>query len=166
MMTPESAQDHTATVSRVMNVPARILFLAHSQPEHLKRWYGPRSYPVTFCEVDFRVGGKWRMAMTGPEGLQGPFFGGTYHEIVPDARIVYDNGFEEPHGGALNLKNAGRMMITATFAETAGATTMTVTTRFSTAAMKAEYLAVGMMEGLAEGLDQLSDVAAELARRG
>lgn len=157
---------HVATISRVMQVPARHLFLAHSRPEHLKRWFGPVGYPVTYCEVDFRVGGQWRMQMTGPDAVQGPFFGGTYLEIIPDARIVYDNAFEDPTGGSMNLQSAGRMVIATDFHERAEGTTVTVTIHFASAAMKSEYLGVGMLEGIASGFDQLAEVAAELAAQG
>ena len=157
----EPASLREASVSRVMNLPARYIFAAHSKPEHLRRWFGPVGYPVTFCDSDFRVGGKWRMAMTGPDGVQGPYFGGTYLEITLHSRIVYDNGFEDPSGGTMNIQNAGRMVMTTTFIEVAGSTTVTVSTLFASIAMKDEYL--GMAEGTLSGLDQLQDVARELS---
>ncbi len=162
----EPAALRTATVSRVMQVPARYIFAAYSKPEHLMRWFGPVGYPVTLCDIDFRVGGAWRMAMTGPDGVQGPPFGGTYLEITPHSRIIYDNAFEDPHGGAMNLQTAGRMIMTTTFAETNGATTVTVDTLFPTVAMKDEYLGVGMAEGILSGMDQLQDVARDIANGG
>ena len=114
---PEPAADRTAAISRVIGVPAKYLFLAHSRPEHLKRWFGPVGYPVTTCDIDFRVGGNWRMVMTGPDGVEGPPFGGTYLEITPHSRIVYDNGFEDGKGGEMDLQHAGRMVMTTTFDE-------------------------------------------------
>jgi uncharacterized protein YndB with AHSA1/START domain len=155
----------TAAVSRVMQVPAKCIFQAHARREHLMRWFGPVGYPVTLCEIDFRVGGRWRMAMTGPDGVQGPPFGGTYLEIVPDSRIVYDNAFEDGTGGDMNLQNAGRMVMTTTLAEHGGATTVTVTTLFASPAMKDEYLGIGMAEGILSGFDQLEVVAKELSQR-
>ena len=162
----EPAADRTAAISRVMDVPAKYLFLAHSKPEHLKRWFGPVGYPVTTCDLDFQVGGRWRMVMTGPDGVEGPPFGGTYLEITPHSRIVYDNGFEDGKGGEMNLQHAGRMVMTTTFDEKDGKTTITVSTLFATAAMKQEYLGVGMLEGLSSGLDQLQVVAEALAKAG
>jgi uncharacterized protein YndB with AHSA1/START domain len=152
-----------ACVSRVIQVPARYIFQAYARPELLSRWFGPVDYPVTHCESDFRVGGKWRMAMTGPDGVQGPFFGGTYLEIVPDRRIVYDNAFEAAGGGTMNLAHADKMVMTTDFVERDGATTVTVTILFATAAMKDEYLGVGMKEGILSGMDQLAEVARELS---
>lgn len=158
--------DHTASISRVMTVPAKYIFAAHAKPEHLMRWFGPVGYPVTTCDIDFRPGGKWRMVMTGPDGVQGAPFGGTYLEILPHSRIVYDNMFEDGKGGAMDLQSAGRMVMTTTLVEVAGQTTVTVSIQFASAAMKAEYLGVGMLDGIASGFDQLQDVAAELAAAG
>lgn len=162
MTNPEPAHLREAVVSRVMRVPAKYLYLAHAKPAHLMRWFGPVGYPVTLCEIDFRVGGRWRMAMTGPDGVQGPPFGGTYLEIVPDSRIVYDNRFEDDKGGEMNLQNAGRMVMTTTLVEENGATTITVMTRFASVAMMDEYLGVGMTAGILSGFDQLEDVARKL----
>ncbi len=164
MTTPEPENLRKSSVSRVMNVPARYVFLAYASPEHLKRWFGPVGYPVTMCESDFRVGGKWRMAMTGPDGVQGPAFGGAYLEITPHSRIVCDNGFEDPSGGDMQIRNPGRMVMTTTFDEASGQTTVTVSTLFETVAMKDEYLGMGMAEGTLSGLDQLQDVARELSQ--
>ena len=159
----EPAHLREAAVSRVMNVAARYVFLAYTKPEHLMRWFGPVGYPVTMCESDFRVGGAWRMAMTGPDGVQGPAFGGSYLEIVPNAKIVYDNAFEDGSGGEMNLQSAGTMTMTTTFVEDNGKTTVTVTTRFATIAMMEEYLGVGMAEGILSGFDQLEGVAQQLS---
>lgn len=163
---PEPATLRRAALIRVMDVSAKYLFLAHSRPEHLKRWFGPIGYPVTTCTADFRVGGAWRMVMTGPDGVEGPPFGGIYLDIVPHSRIVYDNGFEDGKGGEMNLQHASRMVTTVTFDEAGGKTTVTVSTLFPTVAMKAEFLGIGMLEGMSSGLDQLQQVAAELARAG
>ncbi len=164
--TIEPAAAREASLSRMMNVPAKYLFLAHSKPEHLKRWFGPVGYPVTQCEADFRVGGAWRMVMTGPDGVQGPPFGGTYLEITPHSRIVYTNGFEDGTGGAMNLQHARRMVMTVTFEETGGKTNVTVSILFDSMAMKQEFLGMGMLEGIASGFDQLEGVAADLSRLG
>ena len=162
--TNEPEADRTAVISRTIAVPARYLFAAHSAAEHISRWFGPVGYPVTKCDYDFRVGGHWRMVMTGPDGVDGPPFGGTFLEIEPDRRIVYTDAFEDGKGGAMNLRHAGgQMVFTTTFEESGGATTVTVSIRFETAAMKEEFLGIGMREGIASGIDQWEEVARALA---
>ena len=129
-----------------------------SKPEHIKRWFGPVGWPVTLCEMDFRVGGKFRFAMTGPSGKQNTPFGGTYREIVQDRKIVYDNGFES--------KDSGRMVVTVSFDEQDGKTTLTVHTVFQSIAMYRSHVSRGFEQGTNSGLDQLADLAAELQRKG
>ena len=105
--------------------------------------------------MDFRVGGRFRFQMTSDEGEPGPPFGGTYLEIVPNARIRYDNSFEAPGSPV--------MVTTISFAEDAeGRTLLTHHSVFESKAMGDEYLGVGFEEGTNSGLDQLEEVVREL----
>lgn len=153
------SQDEEArsiTVTREFDAPPAILFLAHSKPEHVQRWFGPKGWPLTLCEMDFRTGGKWRFAMTGPDGKQNPAFGGEYLDIVPNGRIVYDNAFELP--------GAEKMVTTVTFEPLAGDRTLLVMrTVFANLAMHATHVGAGIESGINSGLDQLADVVAELS---
>nr|QQZ49366.1 SRPBCC domain-containing protein [Phenylobacterium glaciei] len=64
----DPAIDRELTITRVMDAPASLLFEAYSRPEHIMKWFGPVGWPVTFAEIDFRVGGAFKFAMTGPSG--------------------------------------------------------------------------------------------------
>ena len=154
--TAESIADRTFAITRIYDAPARLLFQAWSRPEHLLHWFGPKGWPLTMCEVDFRVGGRYRFAMTGPSGQQNTPFGGTYLEIVPNRKIVFDNTFEEP--------GSKTMVMTVTFEEKGGKTTLTWSTLFESVAMREQYLGMGMEQGANSGLDQLAEVVADLAR--
>lgn len=154
MAASESAGDREVTITRTYDAPARLLFEAWSKPEHLKEWFGPVGWPVTMCEVDFREGGAWRMAMTGSSGQQNTPFGGRYLEIVPNRKIVFDNAFEEP--------GSQKMIMTITFEERDGRTMLSWHTLFASAAMKNEYVGMGFVQGGNSGLDQLADVVAAL----
>ena len=150
----ESVGEREHVITREFGAPARLLFEAWSKPEHVMKWFGPKGWPLTLCEMDFRKGGKFRFAMTGPDGKQNTPFGGEYLEIVSDRKIVYDNAFEEP--------GAPKMVVTVTFDEKAGKTTLTIHTLFESVAMRNEYVGVGMGEGYASALDQLAEVVAAL----
>ena len=150
----EPVADREFIITRVFDAPARLVFLAHSKPEHVRRWFGPKGWPISKCEMDFRVGGEFHFQMTSDEGEAGPPFGGTYREIEPNRKIVYDNGFEAP--------GSGRMLVTVLFEEFGGRTHLTVSTVFDSVAMKEEYLGVGMAEGMQSGFDQLADVVEDL----
>jgi uncharacterized protein YndB with AHSA1/START domain len=150
---PESARE--VTITRVFDAPARLLFEAYSKPEHIMKWFGPKGWPVTLCEMDFRVGGRFCFAMTGPSGKQNTPFGGEYLEIVKNRKIVYDNGFE--------TKGAGRMVVTVTFDEKDGQTTLTIHTVFQSIAMRNSHVSRGFEQGTNSGLDQLADLATAMA---
>lgn len=152
----ESTADREHVISRVYDAPARMLFEAWSKPEHLLKWFGPKPYPLTLCEADFRVGGRWRFAMTGPNGVQNTPFGGEYLEIVPNRKIVFSNTFEDP--------GSQTMIMTVTFDEQGGRTTLTIHTLFETAAMREEYLGLGFEEGTGLGMEQLREVLAAMPR--
>ncbi|MES2240423.1 MAG: SRPBCC family protein [Bacteroidota bacterium] len=53
--------------SRVVHFSRGLVFRAWTEPEHLKKWWGPAGFTNTFHEFDFRVGGKWSFIMHGPE---------------------------------------------------------------------------------------------------
>jgi uncharacterized protein YndB with AHSA1/START domain/dihydrofolate reductase len=154
----EPVADRTVVITRVFDAPARLLFLAYSKPEHIMKWFGPKGWPVTMCEMDFRKGGRFRMAMTGPSGKQNTPFGGEYLEIVLNRKIVYDNGFESP--------GAERMVVTVTFDEKHGRTTLTISTLFGSVAMKNQHMGMGYERGTNSGLDQLEDVVAAMRAAG
>ncbi len=139
---------NTVTIRRRYKSSAALLFAAHSQREHLLRWFGPQPYPLTVCEVDFRVGGSFRFAMTGPDGVQGPFFGGAYREIVQDRRIVYDNGF--------HLEGAERMLTIFTFEDREDGTELGMVTIFGSQAMYQDHVGQGFLIGAGIGMDQLA----------
>jgi uncharacterized protein YndB with AHSA1/START domain len=151
----EPAADRTVVIRRVFDAPARLLFEAYSRPEHMLRWFGPQGYPLTLCEMDFRVGGSYRFAMTGPDGKQMQPFGGQYLEIVPDQRIVYTSRFEQP--------DAEEMIVSVTYAEEGGKTTLTINTLFASVAMKEQHLGWGYEQGVGSALDQLAALLQEMA---
>jgi uncharacterized protein YndB with AHSA1/START domain len=152
----KSPTDRTVVITRTFDAPASIVFLAMSKSEHVMKWFGPVGWPLTMCEMDFRVGGKFRFAMTGSSGVQNMPFGGTYREIVKDRRIVYDNGFE--------IAGAGRMIVTIDLDEKGGKTTLTMSTLFDTQAMYNEHVGMGFVQGVNSGFDQLVDVVTALHR--
>ena len=151
----EPAGERSLVLTRVYDAPARLLFAASSRPEHIMKWFGPKGWPVTMAEMDFRVGGRWRFAMTGPDGNQNTPFGGTYIEIVPNRKLVFDNAFDDP--------GSEKMIMTVTFEEKDGRTTLIHHTLFATIAMKKAYTEMGFVQGTNSAFDQLTDVVAAMA---
>ena len=53
--------------SRKLNAPLEIVYQAFSNPEHLKKWWGPEGFTNTFHQFDLQPGGSWVLTMHGPE---------------------------------------------------------------------------------------------------
>lgn len=71
---------------RLKAAPAKV-FAAWTDPEKIKRWFGPAGTECTHAEFDLRVGGKFTIVATrGDETHQ---VSGVLREVVPDTRLVY-----------------------------------------------------------------------------
>jgi uncharacterized protein YndB with AHSA1/START domain len=88
----QKTSDREVVVTRTFDAPARLVFEAWSNPELFKKWWVPRSMGMTLrsCEIDVRIGGKYRLVF-GEDPANTMAFFGTYIEVVPDKRIVWTN---------------------------------------------------------------------------
>ena len=89
--TVERKSEREVVVTRTINGPARIVFEAFTNVELFKRWWVPKSMGMILlsCEVDARVGGKYRLVFDfDPEPVA---FFGTYVEVNPYSRLAWTN---------------------------------------------------------------------------
>jgi uncharacterized protein YndB with AHSA1/START domain len=81
-------------LDRAFAVPMRLVWKAWTETSHLRKWFCPKDFEVTFVEVDLRVGGKWRSGMRSPDGTNYAM-SGTYLEIDPPDRLVFSHSWED-----------------------------------------------------------------------
>jgi uncharacterized protein YndB with AHSA1/START domain len=81
---------HEIVVSRLVNAPRDLVFLAFKDPEHITHWWGPNGFKTTTYEMDFREGGLWLFTMHGPDGTDYPNRV-RYTEISEPELIAYDH---------------------------------------------------------------------------
>ena len=89
--------DRQLVIERVFDAPRELVFKAWTRVEYIVRWWGPDDFSVPFCELDFRVGGKYRFCMCSPNGENHWVFG-EYKEIVEPELIVFTWNREQDDG--------------------------------------------------------------------
>ena len=147
--------DRELVVRRSFAAPARILFEAWTRPELFKQWWVPKSFGLTLlsCEMDVRVGGKYRLEFGHPASDQPMAFFGSYIEVIPDARVAWTN--EESPDGATT---------TVTFEAVDGRTNIVIHDRFPSKEALDNEIASGATSGMSETLAQLESFVSDLAR--
>ena len=77
------------TLTRSYPVPPEKVWRAWTDPEALKRWFGPGGEdPVSLARLDVREGGRFRIVFGGPDG-KAHDVQGVYKEVVPNRRLVF-----------------------------------------------------------------------------
>lgn len=138
-------------MTRWFLAPAKLVFEAMTQVEHVKNWWGCETHPLIVCEIDLRVGGQWRYVMQEPSGAEHPFKG-EFMEIERYTRLVRTEIYD------VAPFNAGHAVVTGMFQESDGKTLLTETMRFDSKESRDGTLATGMAEGAALALDRLADL--------
>jgi uncharacterized protein YndB with AHSA1/START domain len=150
--------DAEIVIRRTLDAPRQLVFQMFTEPRHLAQFWGPKVTHVSVCEVDARVGGAFRVDMTGEDGAVYSCTG-TYREIVPPERIVYaaTTADDNPCGGGL----PPRSVVTISFANENGKTRITIHAKLQSRAAVEAAIAGGFSMGWNDSLDRL---AALLAR--
>jgi uncharacterized protein YndB with AHSA1/START domain len=86
--TKRSAAKPSLTIRRRLNAPPAKVFGAWTDPEKIKRWFGPPGVETLSAESDARVGGRYRIVARSPDGEQHDV-GGVYREVVPNEKLVF-----------------------------------------------------------------------------
>ncbi len=145
----ERKSDRELVASRIINGPSNLVFEAWVKPELFKKWWIPKSAPITLvsCEMDVRVGGTYRLVLSMDS--QSMEFFGKYLEVTPYSRLVWTN--EE--GG-----ESAAVITTVTFKEMHGTTLVTVHDLYPSKEALDEAIATESTGALPEQLEQLEQL--------
>lgn len=149
--------DKEILMTRVFDAPRRLVFEAMTKVEHVRVWWccmGEMTMPV--CEIDFRVGGRFRYVTRMPDGKEFGFHG-EYREIVVPERIVSTEIFE-PFPDEVAL-------CTLTLEEKDGKTHYRNLVLHTTKEGRDGHIASGMERGADIALDKIEQIARELVAR-
>lgn len=88
---------NSISLHRILTASPEKVFRAFSDPIAHASWLPPYGFVCQVHQMDFKVGGKFRMTFINFGTGNGHSFGGEYLEIVPNALIKYSDQFEDPN---------------------------------------------------------------------
>jgi len=153
-------------IEREFDAPRELVWKAWTDPELVKRWWGPKGFTVPFCKIDLRVGGQFLYCMRSPEGKD-YWSTGVYREIVPLERIVSTDSFADERGNVVPATHYGmsadfplEMLVTVTFEEHEGKTRLTLHHIGIPSGTDSD----GARQGWTESFDKLAEVLNKLRK--
>ena len=156
--------DTEVRVVRDFRAPRTLVWRTHVEPALFLRWIG--GYPgwsMPVCEMDVRVGGKFRWRWRQDEGGNEFGFQGEYREVLSPEKLVtaefYDPG---TFGGAMSTNAT---LNQTTFSENGGVTTLVVLITYGSKAERDAAISTGMTDGMETSYERLDQVLEE-QRRG
>lgn len=141
----------TILIVREFDAPTEAVFRAHTDPELVCQWLGPRRLTMRVERWDARTGGAYRYVHSGEDGTEHGFYG-SFHEVRRPERIVQTFTYEGfPDGVCLE---------TLTLEDLGGRTRLSITSVFETRQGRDMALSSGMETGVVEGYEQLDELLA------
>jgi uncharacterized protein YndB with AHSA1/START domain len=143
-------------MTRLFDAPRALVYEVMTKPEHVRRWWGQlgEGYSVPVCEIDLRVGGKWRFVNRHPKGEV--TFYGEYRELNPPSRCVFTEIFADFPDTV--------SVVTSELTEEDGKTRLTATVEYPSQEVRDLVLSTGMEKGARASYDRMEDLLAELQR--
>ena len=108
------------SITRTFAAPRERVFQAWTDPEQLKKWWGPEGYTLPLVEVDLKVGGIYRFAMKPPDG-EVSYLTGEYRVVTAPEKLVYTWRWEG------SVKNPEETLVTVEFRDRGETTEVVVT---------------------------------------
>jgi len=140
-------------ITREFDAPRELVFRAHTDPELLVQWLGPRDLATAIDRYEARDGGTWRYVQTDAEGNAYGFHGVFHGDPSPDATV---QTFEfEGVPGHVCLQSA-------TFTERGGKTLMRTVSSFQSVEDRDAMVASGMERGVHDSGERLAELLARL----
>jgi uncharacterized protein YndB with AHSA1/START domain len=153
------------TLTRWFDAPRERVWRAWTDPRELAMWWGPHGFTNPEVEADFRPGGKLRIVMRSPDGVDFPVIG-EFLEVDPPSRLVFTDDVTDqaPAEWRTNLDRNRpssppgsplRIVVEVSFIERDGGTLLTVTDTFASDEDRDAIMRDGAVAGWSESMERL-----------
>ena len=136
-------------IEREFDAPRELVFRAHTDPELLVRWLGPRRLTMVVDRLDVRDGGSWRYVHRDADGTEHGFRGVFHGE--PSVDGILQTWEFEGFPGHVSLERL-------TLEEHDGRTTLRIHAAYQSVEDRDGLIASGMEGGVNEGYERLDEL--------
>jgi uncharacterized protein YndB with AHSA1/START domain len=149
--------DTEVLVKRSFDAPAALVWRAYTEPALIRRWMlGPPGWSMPVCEMDVRVGGKYRWRWRNDTDGKEFGFSGEYRQVVPHSTLAHTQIYDA--GDMSDSMGQEGAVATVTFSERDGVTEVATLIRFASPADRDAAYSTGMTEGMEMSYKLLDDV--------
>ena len=141
--------------TREFAAPRDLLFRAHTEPDLLVQWLGPRRLTMIVERFEVRDGGIWRYIHRDADGTEYGFHGVFHGMPSPDAGIVQTFEYEGAPGHV--------SLQTLTLEKYDSGTRLRTNSVFQSVADRDAMVQSGMEEGVIDSMERLDELLARLA---
>ena len=146
------------TITKLLDAPRERVFEAWTNPEMIKKWWGPNNVTIPECEVDLRVGGKIYIVMEAGEAM-GPYKGtkwpmlGEFTAVEQNSHLAYAvKAWTDGQKEETTISQTTELTLT----EAGNKTKVEIKAIISEAGPKAGMAVQGMEAGFTQQLEKLS----------
>jgi uncharacterized protein YndB with AHSA1/START domain len=155
--------DREVKVTRSFRAARPLVYRAYTEPALVQRWLlGPPGWSMPVCEMDVRVGGRYRWRWRSDKDASEFGFAGTFREVQPPSRLVHTETYDPGTVGDAHPQSEA--LVTVTFAEDGGLTTVTTLIDFGSKEARDAAAATGMTDGMEQSYQLLDRVFSEQPR--
>lgn len=96
-------------VTRTFNAPVEMVWEVWTDPELVKRWWGPKHFSSPVAKIDFREGGKSLVSMLSPKEMGGQEWYSIweYVKIIPLKTIEFIQSLSDKDGNKADPTKVG-----------------------------------------------------------
>jgi uncharacterized protein YndB with AHSA1/START domain len=141
-------------MTREFDAPVEAVYRAHTEPDLLKQWLGPRGYDMSIENFEMKAGGRYRYLHTDPKG-QSYAFNGVVHVARPNELIIQTFEFE----GYPDVVSLETMRLEALGA---GRTRLSIHSVYPSVEARDGMAESGMEQGVTEGYEKLDELLTNL----
>lgn len=149
--------DREVRVTRTFNAPRQLVWEAHTRPDLVRRWQGYEGWDMPVCDMDLRVGGKYRWQWRQLEDGKAFGFFGTFTEVDCPSNLVHDQYFD-PGDMDYAMPTGDPCIVSLELSEQNGVTTLVCNLMFASKDARDEALSTGMTDGMVHSYSRLDGV--------